>query len=138
MRTLHTGLRVRDADASVAFYAAIGFTVVGKVAGTPIGDLTILKLPDDEFGTLELVCAPTAGEVTHGDGLHHLVVQTESLASTLGALAASGYTAGAPESPGGMDGPLVAWATDPDGYRIELTQWPPGHPAGFTSDDFVA
>ena len=25
--------------------------------------------------------------------------------------------------------------TDPDGYRIELVQWPPGHPEGMTAGD---
>ena len=26
--------------------------------------------------------------------------------------------------------------TDPDGYRIELVQWPEGHPVGMTRADF--
>ncbi|MGH3088226.1 MAG: VOC family protein, partial [Rubrobacteraceae bacterium] len=25
---------------------------------------------------------------------------------------------------------------DPDGYRIELVEWPPGHPDGLTEADF--
>jgi lactoylglutathione lyase len=25
---------------------------------------------------------------------------------------------------------------DPDGYRIELVQWPPDHPDGITAADF--
>jgi hypothetical protein len=29
----------------------------------------------------------------------------------------------------------TSWLTDPDGYRIELVQWP-GHPAGMTAADF--
>jgi len=40
------------------------------------------------------------------------------------------------ERPGGPDGPQISWLTDPDGYRIELVQWPPGHPHGITSADF--
>ncbi len=34
-------------------------------------------------------------------------------------------------------GPAVrtSWLTDPDGYRIELVQWPPGHPAGMMAAD---
>jgi lactoylglutathione lyase len=40
------------------------------------------------------------------------------------------------EFPGGPDGPQTAWLTDPDGYRIELVQWPPGHPDGITAADF--
>jgi hypothetical protein len=30
-----------------------------------------------------------------------------------------------------------AWVTDPDGYRIELVQWPAGHPQGMTEADFT-
>ncbi|AZP15054.1 hypothetical protein EJC51_02235 [Streptomyces aquilus] len=26
---------------------------------------------------------------------------------------------------------------DPDGYRIELVEWPPGHPDGITAADFA-
>lgn len=29
------------------------------------------------------------------------------------------------------------WLTDPDGYRIELVQWPVGHAAGMTAADFA-
>jgi lactoylglutathione lyase len=31
----------------------------------------------------------------------------------------------------------TAWTTDPDGNRIELVQWPPGHPDGMTAADFA-
>src|SRR6185437_9945533 len=55
MRTLHFGLRVADLDRSLAFYSAVGYEVVGTVAGTAFGDLTMLKLPDDDFVTIELV-----------------------------------------------------------------------------------
>lgn len=136
MRTLHTSLRVSNRDASVTFYTAIGFAVVGNVDGTPLGDLTVLKLPEDEYGTLELISNPRWGEIVPGNGFSHLVVQTDSLNATLASLTAAGLEAGTPESPGGPDGPMVAWVTDPDGYRVELTQWPAGHPAGFTAADF--
>jgi lactoylglutathione lyase len=39
--------------------------------------------------------------------------------------------------PGGPDGPRTGWITDPDGYRIELVQWPAGHADGMTSADFA-
>jgi dihydrofolate reductase len=38
--------------------------------------------------------------------------------------------------PGGSEGPKTSWLTDPDGYRIELVEWPPGHPDGITAADF--
>jgi hypothetical protein len=31
----------------------------------------------------------------------------------------------------------VSWITDPDGYRIELVQWPAGHADGITEADFA-
>jgi len=41
-------------------------------------------------------------------------------------------------SPNGSDDFLTAWIVDPDGNRIELVQWPPGHADGMTAADFVA
>ena len=137
MRTLHIALRISEQDRSVQFYSAIGYVVIGEVAQTPLGRLTVLQLPDDEFGSLELVHNPDLGEVVPGEGFSHLVVQTDSIRATLDALGEAGFRTGVPESPGGADGPVVAWIIDPDGYRIELTQWPAGHPAGFTRADFT-
>jgi lactoylglutathione lyase len=66
-----------------------------------------------------------------------LVVQVENLAATIASLSRSGVNAGPVERPGGPNGPQTAWPTDPDGYRIELVQWPPGHPDGVTTADFA-
>jgi len=63
MRTLHFGLRVADLQRSLAFYTAVGYEVVGSVPQTELGHLTMLKLPGDDFATVELVHDPTNGEV---------------------------------------------------------------------------
>ena len=63
MRTLHLGLRVADLERSIAFYTSIGYEVLGDVPATELGTLTMLKLPGDEFVTLELVHDPTSGRV---------------------------------------------------------------------------
>lgn len=55
MRTLHFGLRVADLEQSIAFYTGVGYEVVGSVPETALGHLTMLKLPGDEFVTIELV-----------------------------------------------------------------------------------
>jgi len=34
------------------------------------------------------------------------------------------------------DRPRTSWITDPDGYRIELVQWPTDHADGITKADF--
>jgi lactoylglutathione lyase len=137
MRTLNVGLRVSDLVRSLAFYTAVGYTVVGTVGETPSGSLTMLRLPDDGFVTIELVHDPAGGPVDIGTGISHLAIQVESLDTTLAGLAAQGITAGSPELPGGPDGPRTSWITDPDGYRIELVQWPAGHADGITEADFA-
>jgi lactoylglutathione lyase len=137
MRTLHIGLRVSDSERSLAFYTAVGYTVVGTVEGTAFGSLTMLRLPGDDFVTIELVHDPARGKVDLGTGINHLVIQVESLDATLVDLAAKGIVAEPPGLPDGTEGLQTSWITDPDGYRIELVQWPAGHADGITEADFA-
>jgi lactoylglutathione lyase len=137
MRTLNVGLRVSDLERSLAFYTAVGYMIVGTVEGTAFGSLTMLRLPGDSFVTIELVYDPAKGAVEVGTGLNHLVVQVESLDTALADLAGRGIEAEKPALPGGTDGPRTSWISDPDGYRIELVQWPVGHADGITEADFA-
>jgi lactoylglutathione lyase len=137
MRTLHFGLRVADLDRSLAFYTAIGYEIVGSVPETPMGHLTMLKLPGDEFVTIELVHDPTRGEVSVSTGLSHFVIKVESLDATISELAARGIDGDEPVSPDGSDDFRTTWVIDPDGNRIELVQWPADHADGITAADWV-
>ncbi len=137
MRTLHFGLRVTDLDRSLAFYTAVGYEVVGRVPETPLGELTMLKLPNDEFVTIELVHDPTQGDGKVGTGLSHFVIKVESMDATIAELSAHGIDADVPTSPDDSDDFRTTWAVDPDGNRIELVQWPAGHADGMTSADFT-
>ena len=136
MRTLHFGLRVADLDRSLAFYTAVGYEVVGTVPGTAFGDLTMLKLPDDDFVTIELVSGSSRDSAPGGSGLNHFVIKVECLKATMADLAAAGIDVEAPDSPSGTDDFLTTWITDPDGNRIELVQWPAGHADGITAADW--
>ena len=137
MRTLHVGLRVADLDHSIAFYTAVGYEVVGSVPETGIGRLTMLKLPADEFVTVELVSDPAAGAIELGTGFSHLVLQVEAMDATVARLAAAGIHAEDPVSPDGSADFLTSWITDPDGRRIELVQWPAGHADGLSAADWA-
>jgi lactoylglutathione lyase len=136
MRTLHFGLRVSDLQRSLAFYTAVGYTVVGTVEGTAYGSLTMIQLPGDDFVTIELVHDPAKTEAGPGVGINHLVIQAESVDATRADLAAHGIEPEPIEYPGGAAGPRSCWITDPDGYRIEVLQWPDGHADGITGADF--
>ena len=137
MRTLHFGLRVADLERSLVFYTAVGYEIVGRVPDTPLGQLTMLKLPGDEFVTIELVHDPTEGEVEASTGLSHFVVKVESLDATLTELATRGIDADTPISPDGSEDFRTTWIVDPDGNRIELVQWPAGHADGMTAADWA-
>ncbi len=136
MRTLHSAYRVTDLAVSLDFYTALGYGQVGRVDIGDAASLTMLKFPGDELVTLELVSRPADGPVDIGNGFSHLAVQVNNLSATIEALSQMGLRAGRVERSGGPDGPQTSWLTDPDGYRIELVQWPPGHAAGITAADF--
>lgn len=131
------GLRVTGLKRALEFYRALGFEVVGTVPGTPLGDLTMLKLPDDEFVTIELVSQPSGGSDDPRSGLSHVVIKVESATATIADLTSKAIAAEAPTPPA-ADEVWTAWITDPDGNRIELVQWPAGHADGMSAADFSA
>jgi lactoylglutathione lyase len=136
MRTLFVGYRVSDLEQSLGFYTALGYVVLGRVAFDDGGRLAVLSFPDEPVATLELVYRPDAGPVEIG-GFDHLAIQVDDLAETLATLTDLGLAPGDVELPGGPEGPRTAWLDDPDGYRIELVEWPTGHPYGLTAADFA-
>ena len=114
-----------------------GYEVVGDVPETDLGHLTMLKLPGDEFVTIELVHHPIGAPVDSDTRLSHLVIQVDSMDATVTRLAASGIDAEAPTSPDGSDDFRTTWIVDPDANRIELVQWPSDHADGMTAADFT-
>jgi lactoylglutathione lyase len=136
VKTLHAAYRVTDLPDSLRFYCAMGYEEVGHIDVGGGATLAVLKFPGESVVTLELVHRPADGPVDVGSGFSHIVVQVDSLASTIEELAQAGLKPGPPERPAGPDGPRTSWITDPDGYRIELVEWPPGHADGITAADF--
>ena len=135
MKTLHTAFRVTDLAVSLEFYTALGYHDVGRIQS---GDdsLTVLKLPADQVGALELIHRPADEPVDIGTGFGYIVVQVDDIARTVEALSQAGLMPGALVRHAGPEGPQTSQLTDPDGYRIELVEWPPGHPDGITAADF--
>jgi lactoylglutathione lyase len=142
VKTLFVSYRVTDLDRSLGFYTALGYVELGKVElgraeGGDAGHLVILKFPGEPAASLELVHRPGDGPVDVGSGFDHLAIQVDTLTTTLETLTEAGLTPEPVQYPGGPHGPKTSWLTDPDGYRIELVEWPPGHPDGITAADFA-
>jgi lactoylglutathione lyase len=136
MKTLFVSYRIADLDRSLAFYAALGYIEVGQVVIDDGARLVMLRFPTEPVVTLELAHRPGEGPVDVGSGFDHLAIQVDTLAATLERLTEAGLEPEPVQYPAGPHGPKTSWLTDPDGYRIELVEWPPGHPDGITAADF--
>jgi lactoylglutathione lyase len=136
-KTLHTAYRVSDLKRSLAFYTTLGYRELGRVDLGDGNSLTMLSFPDEDVATLELAHRPADDDVEIGTGFSHIVVQVDDIAATVEALTRAGLQPGPLEHHEVPDGPTTSWLTDPDGYRIELVQWPPGHADGLSHADFA-
>jgi lactoylglutathione lyase len=118
---VHTCVRVRDPEASLRFYGALGFERRGRLNFDTAYNL-YLGLPGGG-DVLELTVNDGRSEpYALGEGYNHLALTVDDIDATLAALADIGV---APEKPpyhpGGRDElPRIAFVADPDGYRVEL------------------
>src|SRR5919202_3632740 len=95
MRFVHTNIRVRDADASLAFYRALGLEMRGRLQFEGAYNL-YLGLPGDG-DTLELTVNEGRGDPYElGDGYGHVALAVEDLDGLLRRLAEHGIE---PERP---------------------------------------
>jgi lactoylglutathione lyase len=121
MRLVHTNMRVRDIDASLRFYEALGFERRGKLDFGSAYNV-YLGLPGDS-DKLELTVNVGREEPYDiGTGYGHIALEVEDLDAKLAELAERGYEPEKPPySPGGReDVGRICFVQDPDGYRIEL------------------
>jgi len=120
MRFAHTNVRVRDIDASLRFYEALGFERRGRLQFDSAYNI-YLGLPGDG-DTLELTVNEGREEPYDlGDGYGHVALEVEELDDLLERLAADGIEPEKPPyGPGGRDEYRICFVADPDGYRVEL------------------
>ena len=119
---VHTCIRVLDSQASMAFYAALGFEERGRLNFDSAYNV-YMGLPGSG-DQLELTVNVGREEPYDlGDGYNHFAVTVEDIDAALGAL--SQQLGVEPENPAYHPGdrddlPRIAFVADPDGYRIEL------------------
>jgi lactoylglutathione lyase len=118
---VHTCVRVREIDASVRFYRALGFEERGRLNFASAYNV-YLGLPDDG-DRLELTVNIGREEPYElGDGYNHVALTVDDVDAVLTRLADLGVQ---PEKPPYRPGeredlPRIAFVADPDGYRVEL------------------
>jgi lactoylglutathione lyase len=118
---VHTCVRVRDIDASLRFYRALGFEERGRLNFDSAYNV-YMGLAGDEDRLELTVNVGREQPYDLGDGYNHLALTVEDIDAALERLAEIGVQPETPPyRPGGRDElPLIAFVADPDGYRVEL------------------
>lgn len=118
---VHTCVRVRDIDASLRFYRALGFEERGRLNFDSAYNV-YLGLPGDDDRVELTVNIGREEPYDLGDGYNHVAVTVDDVDAALADLAGIGVEPEKPPyRPGGRDDlPRIAFVADPDGYRVEL------------------
>ena len=120
MTLVHTCVRVRDPEASVRFYEALGFERRGRLNFETAYNL-YMGLPGDRDALELTVNLGREEPYDLGDGYNHIAVTVDDLDALLASLAEIGVEPEKPPfHPGGREEYRICFVADPDGYRVEL------------------
>ncbi len=130
-RLLHAMLRVGDLDRSVAFYTGPLRMRLFRREDYPEGRFTLAFVGYGDEATsavIELTHNWDIGEYRHGTGFGHIALCVRDAKATCEALAKQGVKIVRPAGPMTYSSPdrsnieVIAFISDPDGYRIELVE----------------
>ncbi|MEI7610922.1 MAG: lactoylglutathione lyase [Rhodospirillaceae bacterium] len=125
-RLLHTMIRVRDLEKSIDFYTRLlGMTLLRRT-DYPGGRFTLAFVGyGDEASTAVIELTHNWDQTepyTIGSGFGHLAIGVPDITAACDRLAAAGVPIPRPPGPMKHGGTVIAFAEDPDGYRIELIE----------------
>ncbi|GAA4497273.1 lactoylglutathione lyase [Gluconacetobacter tumulicola] len=125
---LHTMVRVRNLDASIAFYKLLGMHELRR-REVPEGEYTLVFIgyADNAAGQAEIELTYNWGKddgYEVGTGFGHFAVGVPDVAAMVEAVRAGGGTVTREAGPVKFGTTIIAFVEDPDGYKIELIQRP--------------
>ncbi|EKF73959.1 lactoylglutathione lyase [Alcanivorax hongdengensis A-11-3] len=125
MRILHTMLRVGDLERSVAFYTEVLGMQELRRKDYPQGRFTNVFVgyqPESEGAVLELTCNWDQQHYDLGDGYGHVALAVDDVYAACERIRERGGVISREPGPMKHGTTILAFAQDPDGYKIELLQ----------------
>ena len=125
MRMLHTMLRVGDLDKSIAFYTEVLGMQLLRRKDYPTGRFTLAFLgygPESEQTVLELTHNWDTSSYELGDAYGHIALGVEDIRSTCAAISGKGGRVVREPGPMKHGSTVIAFVSDPDGYKVELIE----------------
>ena len=124
-RPLHVMIRVSDLDQSIAFYSdVLGMSLIRK-KDYPSGRFTLAFLgygPESEQTALELTYNWDTDSYDIGSGYGHIAIGVADIYATCADIREKGGHITREPGPMKHGTTVLAFATDPDGYKIELLE----------------
>ncbi|TLU74608.1 lactoylglutathione lyase [Lichenicoccus roseus] len=126
MNYLHTMVRVKNLDDSIAFYKLLGMRELRR-NDVPAGKYTLafVGFDDNAHGQAEIELTYNYGEddgYEVGSGFGHFAVGVPDVAAACEKVRAGGGKVTREAGPVQHGTTVIAFVQDPDGYKIELIQ----------------
>lgn len=123
MRILHTMLRVRNLDKSIAFYTdVLGMKLLSR-KDFPGGKFTLAFVgfaEESEQAVIELTHNWETDDYEHGNAFGHIAIQVDDVYAACEHIKAAGGEVTREAGPMKHGSTVLAFVKDPDGYSIEL------------------
>jgi lactoylglutathione lyase len=122
---LHTRLKTRDIERSIAFYSTHFHMICRDRKTSPRGSqLAFMTMPGSPT-ELELAYLPWDPDFQLPEDIFHLAFRVEDMESALAEMRRAGVKVTEEPTPR-KNGGYMAFIEDPDGYEIELLSFGPG------------
>ena len=125
MRILHTMLRVVDLEKSLAFYTGVLGMKLLRRTDYPDGKFTLAFVgftDEDRGAVIELTHNWGVEKYDLGNAFGHIAIEVEDAYATCAAIKQRGGNVVREAGPMKHGSTVIAFAEDPDGYKIELIQ----------------
>lgn len=123
---LHTMVRIRDIDRSLAFYKLLGMRELRrKEVREGRYTLVFIGFEDNAHGQAEIELTYNWDQETDydvGTGFGHFAIGVEDVAATVEAVRSGGGKVTREAGPLKFGTSIIAFVEDPDGYKMELIE----------------